>query len=94
MAGWSEGKELSELKDSLNTIRTAASELITAIDEKAQELINEKEETREIREEKLNGAEEKEAKKPSIRKRLKEERATETQRKVRASKTKHKEEVR
>ena len=94
VAGWSEGKELSELKESLNTIRTAASELITAIDEKAQALINEKEDTREIREEKLNGAEEKEAKKPSIRKRLKEEKATETQRKVRDSKTKHKEEVR
>ena len=87
MAGWSEGRELSELKESLNTIRTAASELITAIDEKAQALINEKEETRET-------LEEKEAKKPSIRKRLKEERATETQRKGRASKTKHKEEVR
>lgn len=176
VAGWSEGKELSELKESLNTIRTAASELITAIDEKAQALINEKEEPRETREEKLdqlaekldqfaydldpygyqdeagsreeglaqiqgmlkseeidslqdelkknledvkgsnpeleaqgekllqeieklkqeklNGTEEKEAKKPSIRKRLKEEKATETQRKVRASKTKHKEEVR
>ena len=47
-----------------------------------------------LKQEKLNGTEEKEAKKPSIRKRLKEERATEAQRKVRTSKTKHKEEVR
>ena len=47
-----------------------------------------------LKQEKFNGAEEKEAKKPSIRKRLKEERATETKRNVRASKTKHKEEVR
>lgn len=43
VAGWSQGKEMPELKESLNTIRTAASELITAIDEKAQELIAEKE---------------------------------------------------
>lgn len=43
VAGWSQGKEMLELKESLNTIRTAASELITAIDEKAQELIAEKE---------------------------------------------------
>lgn len=43
VAGWSQGKEMPELKESLNTIRTVASELITAIDEKAQELIAEKE---------------------------------------------------
>lgn len=43
VAGWSQGKEMPELKESLNTIRTAASELITAIDEKAQALIAEKE---------------------------------------------------
>ncbi|MBE6005362.1 MAG: hypothetical protein E7232_15030 [Lachnospiraceae bacterium] len=43
VAGWSEGKEMPELKESLNTIRTAASEMITAIEEKVNELISEKE---------------------------------------------------
>jgi len=38
VAAWSEGKELPELKESLGTIQKAASELITAIDEKVQEL--------------------------------------------------------
>ena len=42
VAGWSHGKEMPELKESLNTIRTAASELITAIDEKVQTLTVEK----------------------------------------------------
>ena len=42
VAGWSHGKEMPELRESLNTIRTAASELITAIDEKVQELTAEK----------------------------------------------------
>ena len=54
VAGWSQGKEMPELKESLNTIRTAASELITAIDEKAQELIAEKEQTPQTLEEKLD----------------------------------------
>ncbi len=43
VAGWSEGKEMSELKESLNTIRRAASEMITAIDEKLEVLMQEKE---------------------------------------------------
>ncbi|NLC73647.1 MAG: JAB domain-containing protein [Clostridiales bacterium] len=34
IAGWSEGKEMSELKESLATIRQSSSELIAAIDEK------------------------------------------------------------
>lgn len=38
VAGWSEGKELPELKASLDTIRRAASEMITSIDEKLEEL--------------------------------------------------------
>lgn len=38
VAGWSKGKEMPELKESLGTIQKAASELITAIDEKVQEL--------------------------------------------------------
>lgn len=45
VAGWSHGKEMPELKESLNTIRMAASELITAIDEKVQELSMEKDQT-------------------------------------------------
>ena len=42
VATWSQGKEMPELKESLNTIRQAASELITSIDEKVQELTAEK----------------------------------------------------
>jgi len=38
----SQGKEMPELKESLNTIRQAASELITSIDEKVQELTAER----------------------------------------------------
>ena len=47
VAGWSHGKEMPELKESLNTIRTAASELITAIDEKVQALTLEKSQEKE-----------------------------------------------
>jgi len=54
VAGWSKGKEMPELKESLHTIRTAASELITAIDEKAQELLAEKEQAPQTLEEKLD----------------------------------------
>lgn len=43
VAGWSKGKEMPELKESLGTIQKAASELITAIDEKVQVLTAEKE---------------------------------------------------
>lgn len=42
VATWSQGKEMPELKESLNTIRQAASELITSIDEKVQELTAER----------------------------------------------------
>lgn len=38
LAGWSSGKDLSELKASLQTIRDTASELITSIDEKVLSL--------------------------------------------------------
>ena len=37
LASWSEGKEVPELKSSLNTIRQAASDLITKIDDKVRE---------------------------------------------------------
>ena len=36
VAGWSDGKEVSELKASLGTIRNAAADMITAIDEKLE----------------------------------------------------------
>ncbi len=42
VAGWSEGKEMQELKASLNTIRRAASEMISSIDEKMEELVSQK----------------------------------------------------
>ena len=38
VAGWSEGKETPELKESLDTIRKAASELITDIDKSLEEV--------------------------------------------------------
>lgn len=43
VATWSQGKEMPELKESLNTIREAAADLITKIDAKVQELTAEKE---------------------------------------------------
>lgn len=43
VATWSQGKEMPELKESLNTIREAAADLITKIDAKVQELTVEKE---------------------------------------------------
>lgn len=42
IAGWSQGKETPELKTSLNTIRKAASEMITEIDGHVQELAAER----------------------------------------------------
>ena len=42
VATWSKGKETPELKESLNTIRDAAADLISKIDEKVQELTAEK----------------------------------------------------
>lgn len=42
VAGWSEGKEMPELKASLDTIRRAASEMISSIDEKMEELMSQK----------------------------------------------------
>lgn len=47
VAGWSEGKEMPELKASLDTIRKAASEMITAIDDKMEELVKAKEQEKE-----------------------------------------------
>lgn len=38
VAGWSSGRELSELKSSLETIRSAAAEIINSIDETLAEL--------------------------------------------------------
>jgi len=65
VAGWSSGKELSELKGSLETIRLAASELIDSIDgyfkelQRAREqevLENEKEPASDLQEEKQEAA--------------------------------------
>ena len=41
VAGWSEGKEMKELKASLDTIRRAASEMISDIEEKLEVLVTE-----------------------------------------------------
>lgn len=40
IAGWSKGKDLAELKDSLDRIRTAADEMITAVEGHLKELMN------------------------------------------------------
>jgi len=48
VAGWSDGKETPELKASLDTIRSAASEMITAIDEKMEVLTADKEQAAEV----------------------------------------------
>ena len=45
VAGWSSGKELDELKASLDTIRTCAADLIDAIEEKLPDCIKWNEET-------------------------------------------------
>ena len=37
VAGWSEGKELAELKDSLDLIHSTAGEIITALDAPVKE---------------------------------------------------------
>ena len=42
IAGWAEGKDMNQLKESLDTIRKAAGDMITAIDEKVFELVGEK----------------------------------------------------
>lgn len=43
VAGWSSGKELTELKGSLKTIRSAANEIINSIDEHLKEIQQERE---------------------------------------------------
>ena len=45
VAGWSAGRELSELKSSLETIRSTAAEIINSIDEHIAELQKEQEQT-------------------------------------------------
>jgi len=47
VAGWSSGKELTELKDSLETIRSTAAELITEIDGHFAELQQDRQQTAE-----------------------------------------------
>ena len=65
VAGWSGGKEVPELKESLDTIRKTAAEMITAIDERYQEMVTDKqqEQTAEVKEK---------PKKESIKTKLKE----------------------
>lgn len=41
VAGWSKGKELAELRDSLDTIHSTAGEIISALDDSPKELIQE-----------------------------------------------------
>lgn len=68
VAGWSGGKELPELKAALQTIRRAASELISSIDEKWKGLVTAKETERKPEEQSRKSA----AKKPSVKKTISE----------------------
>ena len=72
VATWSKGKNIPELKESLNTIRDASADLITGIDEKVKEIVFEKE----------NVVEKQEGKKPSVRKKLKEAEGKESEKPV------------
>lgn len=84
VATWSKGKNIPELKESLNTIRDASAELISGIDEKEKEIVSEKE----------NVVEKQEGKKPSVRKKLKEAEGKESEKPVgKKVETKKKEEV-
>ncbi|MDL2301017.1 ssDNA-binding domain-containing protein [Lachnospiraceae bacterium OttesenSCG-928-D06] len=47
IAGWSSGKDMKELKSSLDTIRKTASELITQIEDKLQELQHDRQQEQE-----------------------------------------------
>ena len=84
MATWSKGKNIPELKESLNTIRDASADLIAGIDEKVKEIVSEKE----------NVVEKQEGKKPSVRKKLKEAEGKKSEKPVgKKVETKKKEEV-
>lgn len=48
VAGWSEGKEVPELKASLDTIRRTAADMIHAIDGKMEELVSQKTQEQEV----------------------------------------------
>ena len=107
VAGWSEGKEIPELKASLSTIRNAAADLITAIDEKLTELIKAQEQKIALaditningnticdKEKALSEPKVKEEEKPSVKKKLQSKKeATEKNAKTPAKKTKAKEEA-
>lgn len=103
VAGWSEGKEIPELKASLNTIREAASEMITVIDNKLKDLVvdqsdivGEKAESTKMNEVERSRNEEKPAKentplKRSVKKKIHE--VTEKTAKVPVNKAKKKQEL-
>lgn len=107
VAGWSDGKEIPELKASLSTIRNAAADLITAIDEKLTELNKEQEQkialedTTNIngnaiydKETALSESKAKEEEKPSVKKKLQSKKEnTENKAKSPAKKTKVREEA-
>ncbi len=86
VAGWSHGKEMPELKESLNVIRNAASELISSIEEKIQELVEEKEQ--------ISPEMKDDSKRDSIREKLKEEMSSVKKSKRHSEKNKIREEER
>lgn len=91
VAGWSEGKETPELKASLNTIRLAASDMISGIENvMEQNLQVAKDAEKQFADNLFETPKQEEKKKPSVKEKIKEEQAKEKKpaRKPKAAKTK------
>ncbi len=74
IAGWSEGKETAELKESMNTIRETSSEMINRIEGNLRNIERERQETKEQKDPKETQKEaksdEKKNEKPSLKEKL------------------------
>ena len=92
VAGWSEGKETPELKASLNTIRLAASDMISQMENvMEQNLQMAKDAEKQFADNPFETPKQEEKKKPSVKEKIKEEQAKEKKkpaRKPKAPKTK------
>ena len=74
IAGWSEGKETPELKESMNTIRETSSEMINRIEGNLRNIERERQETKEQKDpketQKETKSDEKKNEKPSLKEKL------------------------
>ena len=74
IAGWSEGKETAELKESMNTIRETSSEMINRIEGNLRNIERERQETKEQKDpketQKETKSDEKKNEKPSLKEKL------------------------